>query len=53
MTERVDQKVLRQFVPVCNLTNDNFGELAKKAVIERLEAGKTLFKEGQKDSKTI
>ncbi len=53
MTERVDQKVLRRFVPVCNLTNDNFGELAKKAVVEHLEAGKALFKEGQKDSSTF
>ena len=53
MTERVDQKVLRQFVPVCNLTNDNLGELAKKAVVEHLEAGNVLFKEGQKDSKTF
>lgn len=53
MNERVDSRVLRQFVPVCNLTSDNFGELAKKAVIEHLEAGGALFKEGQKDRKTF
>ena len=53
MAERVDHRVLRQFVPVCNLTSDNFGELAKKTEIEHLEAGNALFKEGQKDSKTF
>lgn len=53
MTERVNHRVLRQFVPVCNLTSDNFDELAKKAVVEHIGAGNALFKEGQKDSKTF
>lgn len=53
MSSRVDQQLFRSMVPVCNLTNDNFNELLKNAVVEVLPAGKVLFKEGQADKKTV
>ncbi|MFT5132819.1 MAG: CRP-like cAMP-binding protein/rhodanese-related sulfurtransferase [Gammaproteobacteria bacterium] len=49
----VDKGVLKSFVPPSALNAENFQELAGKAVVEELSAGKTIFKPGDADRKTI
>lgn len=49
----VDKGVLKSFVPPSALNAENFQELAGKAVVEELPAGKTIFKPGDMDRKTI
>jgi CRP-like cAMP-binding protein len=46
----VNNQVLRQFVPLNELTSDNLQDLAQKTRIETLEKGKALFKRGEKDN---
>ncbi len=53
MTQLLDRNVLRSFVPASALNAENFQELARKAVVESLPAGRTLFKSGERDGKTI
>ncbi len=43
-------QVLRQFVPLNELTSDNLQELAQKTRIETLAKGKPLFKRGESDN---
>lgn len=49
----VDKGVLKSFVPPSALNAENFQELAGKAIVEELSAGKTIFKPGDMDRKTI
>ena len=49
----VDKGVLKLFVPPSALNAENFQELAGKALVEELSAGKTIFKPGDMDRKTI
>lgn len=49
----VDKGVLKSFVPPSALNAENFQELAGKAVVEELSAGKTIFKPGDTDRQTI
>jgi CRP-like cAMP-binding protein len=49
----VQKPVLKTLVPINALNAENFEELAGKALIEDLAAGKTLFKAGDIDRKTI
>lgn len=49
----VDKAVLKSFVPPSALNAENFQELAGKAVVEEVAAGKTIFKPGDNDRKTI
>lgn len=49
----VDKTVLKSLVPANALNAENFQELANKAMIEDVAAGKTLFKSGDLDRKTI
>lgn len=49
----VDKGVLKAFVPPSALNAENFQELAGKAMVEELAAGKTIFKPGDTDRKTI
>jgi len=49
----VDRGVLKSFVPPSALNAENFHELASKAIVEELSAGKTIFKPGDADRKTI
>ncbi|MFQ5661032.1 MAG: cyclic nucleotide-binding domain-containing protein [Gammaproteobacteria bacterium] len=49
----VDRSVLKSFVPPSALNAENFQELAGKAVIEEVAAGKAIFKQGEVDRKTI
>ncbi len=44
--------LLRQFVPLCELTEDNLLTLARKTPVEILPMGKTLFKKGEEDNYT-
>ncbi len=48
----VDKLVLKSLVPANALNAENFQELAGKAFIEDVPAGKTLFKAGDTDRKT-
>ncbi len=49
----VDKTLLRTLVPPSGLNGDKFMELADKAQSQELAAGKTLFKQGEVDRKTI
>jgi len=46
----VDNRILRQFVPLNELTEENLMDLAGKTSIELLPKGKSLFKKGDQDS---
>jgi len=48
----VDKSVLKTLVPPNALNAENFQELAGKAFIEEIPAGKTIFKAGDMDRKT-
>lgn len=45
-------EILRQFVPLCELTEDNLLSIARKTPVEILPKGKTLFKKGDGDNFT-
>lgn len=49
----VDKALLKTLVPPSALNAENFQELAGKAYIEEIPAGRTLFKEGEFDRKTV
>jgi len=49
----VDKAILKTLVPPQSLTQENFQELAAKAVVEDLPAGRTIFKKGDMDRKTV
>ena len=49
----VDKNTLKTLVPPNALNAENFQELAGKAFIEEVPAGKTIFKAGDVDRKTI
>ncbi len=53
MVKLVDRNLLKQLVPPNALNAENFQELARKAVVETVPAGRTLFKAGDRDGKTI
>jgi CRP-like cAMP-binding protein len=53
MAELVDKTLLKSFVPPSALNSENFQELAGKAFIEEVAAGRTIFKQGDADKKTI
>jgi CRP-like cAMP-binding protein len=46
----VDSRILRQFVPLNELTEENLQDLATKTSIEILPKGKSLFKKGDRDN---
>ena len=51
--KRVEKPVLKTLVPINALNAENFEELAGKALIEDIPAGRPLFKSGDVDRKTI
>ena len=53
MAELVDKALLKSFVPPSALNAENFQELAGKTYVEDIAAGRTLFKQGETDKKTI
>jgi len=53
MSDLVDKTVLKLFIPPSALNAENFQELAGKTFVENVPAGKTIFKEGETDRKSI
>ncbi|MDJ0871654.1 MAG: cyclic nucleotide-binding domain-containing protein [Gammaproteobacteria bacterium] len=53
MAELVSKEILKTLVPPSALNAENFQELAKKAIVESLAVGQTLFKAGDTDGKTV
>ena len=49
----VDKAVLKSLVPAQSLNAENFQELAGKAVVEEVLAGRLLFKKGDRDRKAV
>ncbi len=49
----VDRALLKTFVPPSALNTENFHELAGKAVVEEVPQGRTIFKAGDTDRKSI
>lgn len=49
----VDRTILKSLVPANALNAENFQELAGKAQVEEVPAGRTLFKAGDLDRKTV
>lgn len=49
----VDKNILKTLVPPNALNAENFQELAGKAFVEELPAGKVIFKAGEVDRKTV
>jgi len=53
MSKKVDFEVLRKFSPLDSLKAENLLALAKKSRLHTLEAGRSLFKEGDSDKRAI
>src|SRR3972149_9627197 len=53
MSELIDKILLKSLVPASALNSENFQELAGKAFIETLPAGKAIFKQGDNDKKNV
>lgn len=53
MAQLVDKSILKHLVPPNALNEENFQELARKAVVENIPAGRVLFKQAETDGKTI
>ena len=53
MAELVERSILKQLIPVNSLQGENFQELASKARVETVPAGRVLFKEGQLDKNKV
>ena len=53
MAELVDRTLLKSFVPPSALNPDNFRELASKMFVEEIAAGRTIFRQGDTDKKTV
>jgi CRP-like cAMP-binding protein len=49
----VDKSLLRTLVPANALNSENFQELSGKAFVEDVPAGKTIFKAGEVDRKSV
>jgi CRP-like cAMP-binding protein len=49
----VDKVLLKTLVPPQSLNAENFQELARKAVVENISAGRVIFKKGDVDRKTV
>lgn len=49
----VDKQVLKTLIPPNALNAENFQELARKAVVEEVPAGRIIFKQGDVDRKTV
>jgi len=49
----VDKELLKSFVPPSALNAENFQELAGKAFVEEVVAGRAIFNKGDTDKKTI
>ena len=50
MISGADKEYLRKFIPLSELSNDNFNELVSKIMVEALPAGGKLFSKGDRDN---
>ncbi|MFO8024241.1 cyclic nucleotide-binding domain-containing protein [Thiohalophilus sp.] len=50
---KLDKNLLKSLEPLGNLAYDKLEELVSKAAIEDLPAGRTLFREGESDNRTL
>lgn len=50
---RIDPAHARGFVPLCELTADNLREVLEKAQVLEVQAGRILFKRGERDNKSL
>ena len=53
MAQLVDRSILKHLVPPNALYAENFQELARKAVVEEIPAGRMVFRQGEADRKTV
>jgi len=53
MAQLVDRSILKHLVPPNALNAENFQELARKAVVEEIPAGRMVFRQGEADRKTV
>ncbi|MCP4043115.1 MAG: cyclic nucleotide-binding domain-containing protein [Gammaproteobacteria bacterium] len=53
MAQLVDKQILKKLVPPSALNAENFQELARKAIVETFPPGRTVFKAGDMDCKTV
>ncbi len=49
----VDKRLLKGLVPINALAPQHFNEIADKIIIEDLPAGRVIFKEGERDNRTV
>lgn len=49
----LDHKLLRSLSPLCDLTPDMLAELSSKSRVEQVVAGATIFKQGERDHRTL
>ncbi len=50
---KLDKNLLKDLVPLSNLSYDKLDELASKSVIEDLPAGRVLFRQGERDNRIL
>ena len=51
--KKFDRRILASLVPINALTQENLEELTRKVHIENVQAGRTLFKQGESDKHAI
>ena len=51
--EELDPALLRKFTPLDGLKKDNLAALGRKTALKELDAGRTLFREGDNDKRTF
>ena len=49
----LDHKLLRSLSPLCDLSPDMLAELSAKSQIEQVPSGATIFKQGERDHRTL
>ena len=49
----VDKRLLKGLVPINALAPQHFNEIADKIIVEDLPAGRVIFKEGERDNRTV
>ncbi len=49
----VDKRLLKALVPINALAPQHFNEIADKIIVEDLPAGRVIFKEGERDNRTV
>ena len=53
LKKNIDKKSLRNFTPLDKLSIDKLNELLDKSIVEEIPAGRVLFRQGEKDKRSI